>query len=74
MNPFEYEQESIVQDEETTLIDEEDYIYDGNYMYDISDYNVSDMPSIIFMIETSTTNRLCILACGTIVMFMSRMI
>ena len=38
MKSFEYEQEPIVQDEEDTLIDEEDYIYDGNCMYDISDY------------------------------------
>ena len=55
MKPFEYEQESIVQDEEDTLIDEEDYIYDGNCMYDISGCNISDMPPIIFVIETSTT-------------------
>ena len=33
MKPFEYEQESIVQDEEDTLIDDEDYIYDGNCMW-----------------------------------------
>ena len=48
MNPFEYEQESIVQEEDDNLIDEESYIYDENYMYDISNYNVSDMPSFFY--------------------------
>ena len=55
MNPLEYEQESILPDEDDDVINEGDVIYDDNCMYDISDYNVSDMPPIIFAIETSTT-------------------
>ena len=55
MNPLEYEQQSIVQEADDNVIDEGDVIYDDNCMYDISDYNVSDMPPIIFLIETSTT-------------------
>ena len=49
MNPLEYEQESIVPDEEDNVINE-DVMYD-----ELDNWQISDMPSIVFIIETPTT-------------------
>ena len=49
MKPFEYEEESIVPDEEDSVINE-DVMYD-----ELDNWKISDMPSIVFIIETPTT-------------------